>query len=235
MIKIENINKTYYQDPVLKIAQLQIAAGESIGLTGNNGAGKTTLLSIILDLVEPTLGTITIDNELVKGGFTWKTFTGAYLDENFLPGFLNPREYFEFVASLKGISKAGLEEFYKEFEEFFNGEILDTKNYIRALSKGNCKKVGIAGAFLGGNKLILLDEPFANLDPSTQHRLRGLVKKYHDLGTTFIISSHDLDQVTEISSRLILIDKGEVVKDLSKNEGTLKELEAYFRGEAHTV
>ncbi len=229
MIRIQQLSKTYHTSPVLNVSELTINAGECIGITGNNGAGKTTMLSLILDLIRPTSGSVLIDGHNVQGADAWKSYTGAYLDENFLPDFLNPKEYFEFIASLKGVNKADLAAFLAEFEELFNGEIVSTTNYIRALSKGNTKKTGIAGAFIGNSRLILLDEPFANLDPSSQMKLRKIISKWHkEKGCTFLISSHDLDQVTEICDRIILIDKGQIKKDLITNENTLKELEGYF-------
>src|SRR5690606_21063872 len=178
MIQIENLSKRYQQNVVLQIDKLDINEGESFGLVGNNGAGKTTLFSLLLDLIQPTSGQVTNNGINVSQSEDWKNFTSAFLDESFLIGYLTPTEYFKFIADLRGVSQADLDVFLQPFASFFNDEILDNSKYIRDLSKGNQKKVGIAGAFIGNPKVVILDEPFANLDPTTQIRLKNLLKDF---------------------------------------------------------
>ena len=116
-----------------------------------------------------------------------------------------------------------------KFSSFFKDEILDQKKYIRDLSKGNQKKVGITASLIGSPELIVLDEPFSNLDPSSQILLKKLIEKFSkNQNTTFLISSHDLTHVTEVCNRIVLLEKGVVVKDIETNKATLKELEGYF-------
>ena len=115
------------------------------------------------------------------------------------------------------------------FEDFFNGEILGQKKYLRDLSKGNQKKAGIIAALIGNPQVIILDEPFANLDPTTQIRLKRLMKELtENREVTLLVSSHDLLHVTEVCERIVVLEKGEVVKDLAKSPETLKELEEHF-------
>ncbi|MGZ5262207.1 MAG: ATP-binding cassette domain-containing protein, partial [Kaistella sp.] len=168
MIKIQNISKVYGSKKVLDIAALEIPKGESFGLVGNNGAGKTTLFSLLLDLIEPSSGHIEIDGDRVNENEKWKNRVSAFIDESFLIGYLTPEEYFYFIGELRGQDKTSVNGFLKQFDDFFNGEILNAKKYVRDLSKGNQKKVGIVGALIGTPEIIILDEPFANLDPSTQ-------------------------------------------------------------------
>ncbi|MGY6562713.1 MAG: ABC transporter ATP-binding protein [Luteibaculaceae bacterium] len=228
MISVNELKKVYGDHVALYIEELNIKPGTNLGVVGNNGAGKTTFLSLLLDLIEPTHGKIEIDGDNVKSE-NWKPFTGAFLDESFLIGYLRPEEYFKLVADLKGFSKEALEEFLQPFVNLFNDEILGKKKFIRDLSKGNQKKVGITAALIGNPKLVVLDEPFANLDPTTAIRLRGLLKSMSKgLGVTMIISSHDLNHVTEVADRIIIIEKGRVIKDIETTENTLKELEAWF-------
>src|SRR5690606_24795492 len=143
MISIENISKIYNQKKVLNISLLEIPKGETFGLVGNNGAGKTTLFSLLLDLILPTTGHISIDNIKVSESENWKNKVSAFIDDSFLIGYLTPEEYFYFLGELRGQNKATVDEFLKQFSDFFNGEILNAKKYIRDLSKGNQKKVGI--------------------------------------------------------------------------------------------
>jgi len=229
MLQIQNLKKTYGNDTVLNIADLNIEKAQVIGLIGNNGAGKTTLFSLILDLIEPTSGTVINYGLVVSETEQWKQHTAAFIDESFLIGYLTPEEYFYFVGNLRKMNKADVDAFIIQFKDFFNSEILNQKKYIRDLSKGNQKKVGIIAAFMGNPELIILDEPFANLDPTTQIRLKQIILNYNSTNqSTIIISSHDLSLTVDVVSRVIILDKGELIKDTFKNESTLQELESFF-------
>jgi len=231
MIKIENLTKKYSKQTVLEINSLEIPSGQTFGLIGNNGAGKTTLFSCLLDLIKPTKGKVINNDVEVSTSENWKSFTTAFLDETFLIGYLMPEEYFYFIGELRGLSKIQVDNFVLKFEDFFHGEILGGKKYLRDLSKGNQKKVGVIAALIGEPKVIILDEPFANLDPSTQIRLKGIIKdlsKYK--ATTILVSSHDIQDVTEVCDRIALLEKGKLIKDIKTNKETLKELETYFKG-----
>lgn len=229
MITINNLSKVYETKKVLSIENLEFPKGQTIGLVGNNGAGKTTLFSLILDLIEPSSGFVSIDQEKVNESEQWKNKVGAFIDETFLIGYLTPEEYFYFLGELRGQSKANVDEFLKNFTDFFNGEILNAKKYIRDLSKGNMKKVGIIGALIGTPAIIILDEPFANLDPSTQIKLKNLIRDWsQNLDSTFLISSHDLAHTTEVCERIVVINKGELVRDIQTSPETLRDLEQYF-------
>ncbi|MEC8367773.1 MAG: ABC transporter ATP-binding protein [Bacteroidota bacterium] len=229
MITFKNLKKSYSKNIVLDIDLLEIPKGQAFGLVGNNGAGKTTLFSCLLDLIKPTKGEV-INNEIeVRKSEDWKKFSSAYLDESFLIGYLMPEEYFYFIAELRGVRKTELDNFLNQFEDLFNGEILGGKKYIRDLSKGNQKKVGIVAALIGSPSVVILDEPFANLDPTTQIRLKKIIKKLStEKEVTVLISSHDLQDVTEVSERIVLLEKGKIVRDIKTSKETLKELESYF-------
>ena len=229
MIKIENLTKTYSGKQVLNISNIEILKGTCFGLVGNNGAGKTTLFSLLLDLVEATSGEILNQGIKVSKDESWKEKTSAFIDSTFIIGYLTPEEYFEFIAELRDVQKEDLYEWLNKFSSFFKDEILDQKKYIRDLSKGNQKKVGITASLIGSPELIVLDEPFSNLDPSSQILLKKLIEKFSkNQNTTFLISSHDLTHVTEVCNRIVLLEKGVVVKDIETNKATLKELEGYF-------
>lgn len=232
MITFKKLKKSYSKNIVLDIDLLEIPKGQAFGLVGNNGAGKTTLFSCLLDLIKPTKGEV-VNNEIeVRKSEDWKKFSSAYLDESFLIGYLMPEEYFYFIAELRGVRKTELDNFLNQFEDLFNGEILGGKKYIRDLSKGNQKKVGIIASLIGSPSVVILDEPFANLDPTTQIRLKKIIKKLSaEKEVTVLISSHDLQDVTEVSERIVLLEKGKIVKDIKTSKKTLKELESYFNKE----
>ncbi len=229
MIETFDLTKAYDQQVVLNLPGLKISRGESFGLVGNNGAGKTTFFRLILDLIKPTTGEVRIDGKNVAHSDDWKKITGSFLDDNFLIDFLTPEEYFEFIANIHHLSKGDLEKFYTGFETFFDGQILNKKKYIRELSRGNRQKVGIAAALLIKPEILILDEPFNGLDPTTQIRLINLLndlKAQSDI--TMLISSHDLNHVTEVCERIVVLHEGEAFKDIRKSSTTMKELEDYF-------
>jgi ABC-2 type transport system ATP-binding protein len=229
MITIDTISKKYGKAEVLNVANIEIPKGQSFGLVGNNGAGKTTLFNILLDLIRPTTGTVTSNNIVVSQSEAWKNFTGSFIDESFLIGYLTPEEYFDFIGDLRGMNTAEVTAFIAKFEDFFNDEIIGKKKYLRDLSKGNQKKAGIVAALMGNPEVVILDEPFANLDPTTQIRLKKVIKNLTDNSNiTVLISSHDLIHVTEVCERIVVLDKGVVVKDIATSAATLKELELYF-------
>jgi ABC-2 type transport system ATP-binding protein len=227
MISISNLSKQYGDKVVLDVPELEMNRGESVGLVGNNGAGKTTLISLILDLIQPTSGEVRINGIPVQQDRSWKNFTGAYLDDNFLIEFLTPDEYFEFIARTHGWNEADLENFLQPYLPFLNDEVVGQKKYIRNLSKGNRKKTGIVASMIGDPDLLILDEPFANLDPSTQIRLKELFNNLPEEKLVFI-SSHDLSHITDVCDRILILEKGKLVKDKPKTEATLKELTEYF-------
>lgn len=232
MITINNLIKAYDKEVVLNIPELTIEHGQVFGLVGNNGAGKTTMFNLILDLIVPSKGFVISNEVKVQESEDWKAFTGAFIDESFIIGYLTPDEYFGFIAELREMNQADLDKHLSHYTDFFNGEIRGKKKFIRDLSKGNQKKVGIAAAMMGNPEVVILDEPFANLDPGSQFKLRQLIKNHaSEKGTTFLISSHNLDNITDVCSRIVILEKGKIVKDVAKTESTLKEIEAFFTGE----
>lgn len=227
MITINNLQKHYGDHKALDIPTLTFNKGEIIGVVGNNGAGKTTMFSLILDLIKVTKGSVTSKEKDVSQTEDWKKYTTAFIDEGFLIGFLTPEEYFEFLGKAYNLSKTDVRNFVSQFEEIFNGEILGKKKYLRDLSKGNQKKVGLIGSLIGDPEIVLWDEPFSNLDPSTQLRIRNLIKDQSD-DRTFLISSHDLNHISEACSRIIILEQGLLVKDVQREAISAEELVDFF-------
>ena len=229
MIQVTQLSKTYNGTTVLNIPNLEIPKGQSFGLVGNNGAGKTTFFSLLLDLIQPTTGTLNNNEIQVNTSEDWKPFTAAFLDESFLIGYLTAEEYFYFIGDIRGQNKADVNALLAKHEEFFNDEILRNEKYLRDLSKGNQKKVGIIATLIGNPKVVILDEPFANLDPTTVSRLKKIIKELaENPDITVLVSSHDLQHTVEVCDRIVALNKGEIVKDIVTSAETLKELEAFF-------
>lgn len=228
MIELSDISKVYGPKTAFTAKKLEIPERECLGVVGNNGAGKTTMLSLILDLIQPTTGVIRSKGYPVASTDAWKSYTGSYLNERFLIPFLTPVEFLEFVGNLHGKNRSDLNLFLSDNARFFNHQSCSGK-YIRDLSSGNMNKVGILAALFISPEIVILDEPFANLDPGSQALLRDMLKTLNETGTTLIISSHDLRHITEICTRIIVLDEGSIVRDLKVTDHTLTELEEYFK------
>ncbi|TCO08337.1 ABC transporter ATP-binding protein [Natronoflexus pectinivorans] len=227
MIELIDLQKDYSNKTVLAVKQLEISSGCFVGLVGNNGAGKTTMLSLILDLIKSTSGKVLLKGNDVAKTENWKTYTGSYLGENFLIPFLTPVEYLSYIGTLHGKNKADLDLFLLEISGFFSNESMENK-YIRDLSLGNKNKVGILAAIYTSPELLILDEPFANLDPGSQSWLKRKLTELNQNGVTVLMSSHDLKHVTDVCSRILLLDNGNIINDINVQKNVLVELESYF-------
>ena len=229
-LDVLGLKKNYGAHCALDVPALRIEEGEIVGLVGSNGAGKTTFLRLVLDLLPATEGEVHIDGRNVAGNDAWKAHTGSYLDPSFLMDFLTVDEYLDFIGSIYGLSKSETAVALRPFQAFYPDEVFgETTRFIRDLSMGNAKKIGLIAAMFVRPRLLLLDEPFANLDPPSQIRLKQLLRALHAAhGTTMIISSHDLGHVTEVCGRITVLEAGRIVRDLSTSEATLRELEQYF-------
>ena len=240
-LTVTNVKKTFGTTVALDINNFVIHSGDLLGLVGNNGAGKTTLFRIILDLLKPDSGEATMSGELDGNMVSfvtskcedWKDFTGAYIDNGFLIDYLTPEEYFYFIGKVCGIEREVVDERLQRFEHFMNGEVLKQNKLIRDRSAGNQQKVGIIGAMINNPKMLILDEPFNFLDPSSQIAIKYILEQYNkEMGATILISSHNLTHTIDICSRITLLEHGVILKDYPKEYANLTaEIDAYFRGE----
>lgn len=230
MITIKNLVKTYNKNIVLNINELVINKGEITGLVGNNGAGKTTLFRLILDLIRADKGEVRSGKWLVAKTENWKEYTGSFLDEGFLIDFLTPGEFFHFIGNIYGLSPVQVDKRLAIFTPFFNNEILGQgKKYIRNFSKGNKQKIGLVSALLTYPEVLILDEPFNSLDPGSQILLKRILTEYNNrTGATIFISSHDLNHINDICERILLLEKGSILRDIRNKGAALMELNEYF-------
>ncbi|MFP5152898.1 MULTISPECIES: ABC transporter ATP-binding protein [Bacteroides] len=230
MIQINNLQKKFGAKTAVNIDNYIINQGDMLGLVGNNGAGKTTLFRLILDLLQADRGNVTINDIDVCKSEDWKNFTGAFIDDGFLIDYLTPEEYFHFIGKMYGLKKEEVDERIAPFERFMNGEVMGQKKFIRNFSAGNKQKIGIISAMLHHPQLLILDEPFNFLDPSSQSIIKQLLKKYNEEhGATVIISSHNLNHTVDVCPRIALLEHGVIIRDIqNENNSAEKELEAYF-------
>lgn len=230
MINIDNLKKNFGSKVAIDIEHYELNQGDMLGLVGNNGAGKTTLFRLMLDLLKADKGKVIINGIDVSQSEDWKNFTGAFIDYSFLIDYLTPEEYFYFIGKVYGLNKEEVNERLLPFERFMSGEIIGQKKYIRNYSAGNKQKIGIIAAMLHHPQLLILDEPFNFLDPSSQSVIKHLLKRYNEEHqATVIISSHNLNHIIDVCPRIALQENGIIIKDIiNENNSAEKELEDYF-------
>lgn len=230
MVEITNLTKLFGSNKVLDIDRLTVGDGDLVGLVGNNGAGKTTLFRLMFDLLKRDSGSVLIDGADVTDGEEWKTRCGVYIDNSFLIDYLGPEEFFYFIGKTYGMGKDEVDARLETFHRFMNGEILGTKKFIRDMSMGNKQKIGIVAAMLHSPRLLVLDEPFNFLDPSSQIRIKEILHEYNaTTGATVIISSHNLNHTIDVCSRILLLEKGYIIKDIpAQDADSRRQLEEYF-------
>jgi ABC-2 type transport system ATP-binding protein len=230
MISLENLLKKFGSTTAVDIKSLTISQGEIFGLVGNNGAGKTTLLRLMLDLLKPDRGFVRSKDKPVYQSEHWKKYTGSFIDNNFLIEFLKPEEYFDFIGFINDVEAVELKLRLEGLGAFMNNEVLGSNKYIRTLSSGNKQKVGIIGAMIPKPEILILDEPFNFLDPGSQASLkRNLRRCYEENTKTIILSSHNLNHISELCTRVALMERGKIIKDLKNSEKAMNEIEAYFK------
>ena len=233
MIIIDKLKKNFGEKIAVDIEHYEINQGDMLGLVGNNGAGKTTLFRIMLDLLKADDGKVIINDIDVSQSEDWKSITGAFIDNGFLIDYLTPEEYFYFIGKMYGLKKEEVDERLIPFERFMSGEVIGHKKLIRNYSAGNKQKIGIISAMLHYPQLLILDEPFNFLDPSSQSIIKHLLKKYNEeLQATVIISSHNLNHTVDVCPRIALLEHGVIIRDIINEDNSAeKELEDYFNVE----
>lgn len=233
MITIDKLKKNFGEKVAVDIEHYEINQGDMLGLVGNNGAGKTTLFRLMLDLLKADDGKVITNDIDVSQSEDWKSITGAFIDDGFLIDYLTPEEYFYFIGKMYGLKKEEVDERLIPFERFMSGEVIGHKKLIRNYSAGNKQKIGIISAMLHYPQLLILDEPFNFLDPSSQSIIKHLLKKYNEEHqATVIISSHNLNHTVDVCPRIALLEHGVIIRDIINEDNSAeKELEDYFNVE----
>ena len=233
MITIDKLKKNFGEKVAVDIEHYEINQSDMLGLVGNNGAGKTTLFRLMLDLLKADDGKVIINDIDVSQSEDWKSITGAFIDDGFLIDYLTPEEYFYFIGKMYGLKKEEVDERLVPFVRFMSGEVIGHKKLIRNYSAGNKQKIGIISAMLHYPQLLILDEPFNFLDPSSQSIIKHLLKKYNEEHqATVIISSHNLNHTVDVCPRIALLEHGVIIRDIINEDNSAeKELEDYFNVE----
>ena len=215
-IRIEHLNKHIGKQHVLKDVNLTIGDGEVIGLLGPNGAGKSTLMKIMVGVWDATSGEVQVPKSV-----------GFLPEQNPLYEDMYVREYLRFFVELRTNSQLPISH-SQQVEDLINrvGLTAEANKKIGQLSKGYKQRVGLAQAMIGDPELLILDEPTTGLDPNQLEDIRTLIR---DMGKdrTVILSTHILQEVKQMCSRVIIIDHGEIKVDKPISE--IEDLEQTFR------
>jgi len=214
----------------LNIPELYIQKGDIVGFVGNNGAGKTTLFRLLLDLIKRDSGDVLIEGQDILASDSWRAETTCFLDEGFLIDYLSVKEFLSFKANIFRVSSDLYEESFCKWKMLLGEDVTIFPKLIKDLSTGNKQKVGIISAAMLAPELLILDEPFNYLDPSSQVNVMKLLQDLNkEHGTTILLSSHNLEYISEISSRVILLESGEIKEDFNANrDDIMVSLKEYF-------
>ncbi|MDR0534391.1 MAG: ABC transporter ATP-binding protein [Verrucomicrobiales bacterium] len=196
---------------------MQVRRGEVFGLLGPNGSGKSTTMKLILGLIRPTSGMIKVFGE-PSGSLASRRQLGFLPENPYFPGFLSAREVLNYYGKLVDLCGKQLRERVEELIELV-GLPLAADRALKTYSKGMLQRIGLAQALLHDPDLLLLDEPTAGVDPIGSRQIRDLILALKKRGKTIIFSSHLLEQVQEVSDRVIILHRGKKMQ-----EGTLDEL-----------
>lgn len=215
MLKLENVRKTYGSLVAVDNLSFSVKNGEIFGLLGENGAGKTTTFRMIMGLLEPDKGKITLDGKKIDYKVTDKI--GFVTEERSLLTKLTVKEMIEYYGVLKGMDESDIDKKLDYWLEKF--EITEYKNKkIKELSKGNQQKIQFISAVINDPKLLILDEPFTGLDPINVGLLKEAVKELQKKGCSIIFSSHQMEYIEDFCEQLIILVHGRAILNGSLDE-----------------
>lgn len=218
VISIRDLRKSFGKKEVLKGINLDVYEGQIIGYIGPNGAGKSTTVKIMLGLVEDFSGEIKIFGENISNGSVdYKKRIGYVPESADVYDNLSAKEYLTFIGELYGLSYEGAEKKAKKLMELFGiGDVYNSR--ISSYSKGMKQKLIIISSLINNPDILFLDEPLSGIDANSVMVIKELLDELSKQGKTIFYSSHIMDVVEKISSRIILINDGKIVADGSFEE-----------------
>jgi ABC-2 type transport system ATP-binding protein len=210
IIEAKNVCMTFGETIVLEAISISVEKGEVYGLFGPNGAGKTTLLKILTGQIQPDFGEITTMGASMNDPIEIKRRVGIVPEAETPPTFLTVYETLELSCKLRGLENAY--EHVCKWIDFF--ELGGKKDILcRDLSKGERQKVMLASAFIHEPQVLFLDEPFINLDPIYQRKVRNYLQNLTREGRTIFISTHILEMAERLCTRIAVIHLGRIVNE----------------------
>jgi len=221
-VEVNHIVKSFADKVVVDALSFSVAQGEMFGLIGPNGAGKTTTIRMVMDIIKPDSGDVTIMGERL--GEAAKNRLGYMPEERGLYKKLSVLESIVYLASLKGMDERLAREKADELLNYTG--MLDSKTRkIEGLSKGMGQIIQFIVTIIHDPQMIILDEPFSGLDPVNTELLKGMLADLRNQGKAVILSTHQMNQVEELCDRILMINNGQAVL-----YGDLSEIKARYRG-----
>lgn len=209
LLKLSHVTKQFGTLKAIDDVSFKITRGEIVGFVGANGAGKTTTISAIIGFIRPTTGEVEVHERSVTPQTMHLSHgkLGYAAGDMELPARLTGEQYLTFVAAQFKSDKKRLDELCEKFSP-------QLKKKIGTLSRGNKQKIALIAAFLPRPELVVLDEPTSGLDPIMQEAFLDLVREEQARGTTIFMSSHYLNEVADVCSRIILMREGKIIEDV---------------------
>jgi len=214
MIKVESLTRKYGAFTAVDDVSFVCQPGRVTGFLGPNGAGKTTTMRVMVGLTPPTSGRVTIGGHLYHDIPNPGRHVGVLLDASAQHAGRTGREILTLGAQTMGLPESRVDEML----ELVSLDQTEAKRRLRNYSLGMKQRLGIAHALLGDPSVLILDEPANGLDPAGIRWMRGLLKGYADRGGTVLLSSHLLHEVEQIADEMILIGRGKIVAEGTKDE-----------------
>jgi len=215
VIETKNRSKVYAGVPAVDRASFSVKKGEVVGFVGLNGAGKSTTINMLMGFIRPSEGSVALFGEelTLPGAASSHQRIGFATGDMSLFDSMTGRQYHEFIARAYGVGSQSV--VYQHLVDTFDPQ-LDKK--ISTLSRGNRQKIALIAAFMTEPELVILDEPSSGLDPLMQQHFLDLVREQAKKGTTIFMSSHYLNEVVDVCTRILLIKNGKLVKDIPASE-----------------
>jgi ABC-2 type transport system ATP-binding protein len=227
MLQISQLSKSFNGQKAVQNLQLQVKAGEIYGLLGPNGAGKSTTLSMIMGLVKPDTGSISLEGEEVEQNLQKTRAKIAYLPEQVaLYPFLSGLENLDYFCRLSGLQYK-----HNELKNWLSKTGLSSDAHGKKASyysKGMRQKVGMAIAFAKQARLLLLDEPSSGLDPTASNELTGMIKDAASQGLAVLMASHDIYRVRDLCHRAGILAEGRLLEELQVEAYTTEALDRHY-------
>lgn len=220
MLKVKNVTKFYDEHKAVDNLSFEVKEGEIFGLLGANGAGKTTTFRMIMNLLDPTSGEITLNGKKIDYDVT--DDIGFLTEERSLLLKLTVKELMLYYGTLKSMKKDEIISELKKWLKRFKIEDYENKK-IKELSKGNKQKIQFISAIIHKPKLLILDEPFSGLDPINVDMFIEVINELKEKGTIIIFSSHQMNHVELFCEKLLILDHGKTII-----EGNLKDIKATY-------
>lgn len=215
IIETNSISKLYGGTPAVENVSFLVEKGEVVGFVGLNGAGKSTTINMLLGFQKPSRGEVRLFGELITLPNAHKSHRriGFATGDMALFDSMTGRQYLTFVARSRGVRTD--DESFERLVTLFEPQL---NKKLKSLSRGNKQKIALIAAFMGSPDLIILDEPSSGLDPLMQQHFLALVRDEAARGATIFMSSHYLNEVVDVCSRILLIKNGRLTKDMPASE-----------------